>query len=184
MQKPIQGVWRKRFLSAFILFHVCIMVLWGLPGSRFRARMTGWMEKYVVWTGLWHSWDMFSPDPLSLNFNVVAEITFKDGTIKQWELPRMEKLGIWERFQKERFRKWRERVRLDAYQVIWPDTCRWIARNHNNPGNPPTFVSLTRQWGTIPPPIPGKDYQPIPGGYDMPQKYLFYVHPVAAQDLQ
>ena len=184
MEKPIQGVWRRRFINAFILFHLCIIILWGLPSSRFRSFVTQWMQSYVVEIGIWHSWDMFSPDPLSLNFNVVAEITFKDGTIKHWELPRMEKLGLWERFQKERFRKWRERVRLDAYQAIWPDTCRWIARMHNNPTNPPAFVSLTRHWGAIPPPVPKRDYQPMPPGYELPQNYLYYVHVVKSQDLQ
>ena len=155
-----------------------------MPGSRFRTLMTRPLEPYVIWTGLWHSWDMFAPDPLSLNFNVFAEVGFRDGSLKVWELPRMEKFGLWEKFQKERHRKWRERVRLDAYQVIWADTCRWIARQHNNPSNPPVSVSLTRQWSPIPKPIPGQDYQPIPDGYALTNQYLFYYHEVEPRDLK
>src|SRR3954465_5465996 len=114
--------WMRVIITLFILFHVYIMATWGLPTSPFRTRLVQKIEDYVIYSGLWHSWDMFSPDPLSLNFRIQAQIIYQNGSTKMWDFPQMEKLGLWERFQKERYRKWAERVRQDAYAGIWDDT--------------------------------------------------------------
>ena len=133
---------------------------------------------------------MFSPDPSTVNFRIEAEILFKDGTTNWWEFPRMETLGYGERFQKERYRKWRDRIRQDAYAAVWDDTCRFIARlHHANPGNPPTRVSLIRRWQPIPRParVPGTnramDFQPLPNSYELTSSYRFRTYEVAPQDL-
>jgi hypothetical protein len=94
----------------------------------------------------------------------------------------MDSLSLSRKFQMERYRKWRERVRQDAYSTIWEDVCRWIARNHNNPANPPISVALTREWGQIPPPRAG-DYQPIPKSYLLPFNYKFVTYVVKPEDL-
>ena len=154
----------------------------------FRSYMVEPVRDYVTQAGLWHSWDMFSPNPLSVNFNVEAHIDFGDGSKKVWTFPRMERLGMWERFQKERFRKWRERVRQDSYRNVWDDTCRFIARLHDSPTNRPVRVSLVRQWAAIPPPKieRGKsllDYQPIPNDYELTLNFQFKQYIVQPEDL-
>ena len=174
---------KRLLLNLFIGFHVWLMAVWGLPGSNFRTVFARPIERYVIYWGLWHSWDMFSPDPLSLNFNLEAEIIFADGSMRTWEFPRMEQLSLWKKFQMERYRKWRERVRQDAYVAVWPDTCRWIARRFNNPANPPRQITLIRRWGQIPPPIPG-DFQPMPKGFTTPSSYRFVTYDVKPEDLQ
>jgi hypothetical protein len=127
---------------------------------------------------------MFSPDPLSLNFNVQAFITHADGTTEIWDFPRMDKMGLWEKFQKERYRKWRERVRQDAYREVWDETARYVARQHNtNPTNPPVKVVFMRIWSPIPPPKPGMQYQPIPKEYELKFNYRFEVYDVKKEDL-
>src|SRR5262249_43162511 len=144
-----------------------IMATWGLPGSTFRYYFVKPIGTYVIKSGLWHSWDMFSPDPLSINFNLKAEISYQNGAVRTWTFPRMEKLGYWERFHKERYRKWRERVRMDIYSVVWDDTARYIARLNDTPTNHPVQVTLIREWQPIlvPVPVPGKstlrEYQPM-----------------------
>jgi hypothetical protein len=183
MQEPgSEKSLKRKALNLFIIAHVVMMGIWGLPGSNFRAATAHWFEPYVIYWGLWHSWDMFSPDPLSLNFNLKADITFADGSKRTWEFPRMEQLGYWKKFEMERYRKWRERVRQDAYSVIWDDTCRWIARRYKDKTNPPVRVVLTREWGQIPPPAPG-DYQPIPKSYVLPFNYAFKTYEVKPEDL-
>lgn len=187
--------WVRRGISIFILVHIYIIAMWGLPGSRFRSSVIRPVADYVIETGLWHSWDMFSPDPLSVNFHLEAEITFEDGSRTIWEFPSMEKLGLWERFQKERYRKWRERVRQDAYGAIWTDTTRYIARLHNNPTNPPAKVVLIRHWEQIRPPLmvanpenPAKpkykDYQPMPKAWPKRFSYRFKEYEVPEEDLE
>lgn len=176
-------------INVFLLVHLYIMAVWGLPGSAFRNLLAKPVEKYVIYWGLWHSWDMFSPDPLALNFLVDAQITYQDGSTKIWEFPRMEKLSLARRFQKERYRKWRERVRQDSYAGVWDDTARFIARLNDTPTNHPVQVVLIRKWDPIPPPTvtPGTyypdDFQPIPDHYDLRYSYRFKFYDVRPEDL-
>lgn len=188
--QPRKARWWRWCITAFILVHLYVMAFWGLPGSRFRAYMVAPVHDYVIKSGLWHSWDMFSPDPLSMTYNLHAQVFFPDGSLKIWEFPRMEKLGYWDRYQKERYRKWRERVRQDVYANIWDDTARYIARLHRNPTNQPVRVVLVRQWESIPPPQfePGtfvmKSYQPMPKDFDnLKYSYRFKYYDVLPGDL-
>ena len=189
--EPARKRWGRWGISVFILVHIYIMVFWGMPGSQFRAYMTAPVQDYVINSGLWHSWDMFSPDPLSVNYRLHAQVFFQDGALKVWEFPRMEKLGYFERYQKERFRKWRERVRQDLYSGVWDDTARYIARLHNDSTNRPTRVVLVRQWEGIPPLQlkPGspdyQDYQPMPKNFDdLKFSYRFKYYDVRPEDLR
>lgn len=175
--------WRRALANGFILFHLIALGAWGMPASGFRNLIARPFEKYILKFGFWHVWDMFAPIPLKMNFDLDAKLEFRDGSVRLWQFPRMEELGMVERFRKERFRKWRERVRLDDYSVVWPDTCRYIARMHNNPTNPPTRISITRHWAPIPLPVKG-DYQPIPKSYPMPSSYTFTVYDVQPEDLR
>ncbi|MGV3774526.1 MAG: hypothetical protein ACO1QB_16625 [Verrucomicrobiales bacterium] len=165
-------------INLFIIFHLMIMILWGLPGSAFRTSLVRWFEPYVIKSGLWHGWDMFSPNPLSLNFNVEAQIVRQDGSTNSWYFPRMEKLGYVKRHQMERYRKWRERVRQDSFARVWDDTCKWIARENWNETNPPVQVSLIRHWSAIQPPIPDQSLQPIPDEYGFNFNYKFKTYHV------
>ena len=187
--------WWRGVISIFILVHIYIMAAWGLPGSSFRTGLVQPVQDYVIQTGLWHSWDMFSPDPLSVNFRVEAEITYADGSKGIWEFPRMEEFGMWQRFQKERYRKWRERVRQDAFGTVWTDTTRYIARLHNNPTNPPKRIALIRRWEPITPPYmllnttnmaasKMRDYQPMPKEWPMRFNYRFKEYEVSPEDLK
>jgi hypothetical protein len=181
--------WKRLSISVFIAFHLYIMAIWGLPGSNFRYQFSKPITSYVIYTGLWHSWDMFSPDPLALNFLVESQITYQDGSSKIWVFPRMEKLGLWERYQKERYRKWRERVRLDAFGMVWDDTARYIARLNDTPTNHPVQVTLIRRWESIPPPLTRtrsaklRQYQPMIKEPAFPFKYHFKVYDIKPQDL-
>jgi hypothetical protein len=175
---------KRLLINAFILVHLYIIVIWGMPGWSFRFYFAQPVSKYVIESGLWHSWDMFSPDPLALNFNVEAIIKYQNGIEKKWVFPRMEKLGLWQRFQKERYRKWRERVRLDMYAVAWEDTARYVARLNDTPTNHPVQVTLVRHWAPIPPPAtePGTkkfaSYQPMLGedpNYPFNYHYKLYL---------
>lgn len=189
--QPAKKRWGRWCITVFILVHLYIMVFWGLPGSRFRSYMVQPVQDYVLKSGLWHSWDMFSPDPLAMNYRIHAQVFFQDGSLTIWEFPRMEKLGYFERYRKERFRKWRERVRQDSYGAIWDDTARFIARLHNSPTNRPVRVILVRQWEGIPAPQfeAGKakpaDYQPMPKNFDdLKFSYRFNYYDVKPQDLK
>ncbi|MDX1953232.1 MAG: hypothetical protein SFY81_13705 [Verrucomicrobiota bacterium] len=177
----IKPIWKRVFVNAFIVFHIIALGLWGLPTSPFRQRLTRPFHKYVLFTGLWHSWDMFAPTPLMVNFDVVAEITYSNGGIKTWHFPRPEKMSHWRRMNKERWRKWRERVRSDSYEIVWDDTSRFVARKFWFPTNPPVAVKLIRRWDNIPQPL-RTDHQPIPPEYQKKSSFEFHEYKVKRED--
>jgi hypothetical protein len=187
MVERFNGRWKRAVISLFIFCHLYIMALWGMPGSTFRYWLSVPISDYVLYTGLWHSWDMFSPDPLAVNFTLDAEILYQSGLTRIWTFPRMEKLGYFERFQKERYRKWRERVRLDVFSMIWDDTARYIARLNDMPANHPVRVTLVRRWQPIPIPIvregSPQEYQPMIAEPAFAFNYHFKAYDVKPGDL-
>ena len=170
-------------IQVFVIFHLVAFIAWGMPSSPFRTRVVKLFASYINGFGLWHGWDMFAPVPLGINFNFTAKVEFEDGRTTGWAAPRMERLSLVRRFQKERYRKWRERILSEDYQAIWGDTARFIARQFNNSTNPPAMVYLTRSWSAIPPPAP-RDFQPMPPECHFTNSFEFFRYPVKVEDLE
>lgn len=183
-RKPIAG-WKRCFLNIFIALHVAIILFWGLPDSGFRNRMARPFEKYVSYMGLWHMWGMFAPMPLVVHFDLRAKVKYRDGSVVEWVAPRPEDSPVLGRVYKERYRKWREKVRTDEYKMVWADAGRFIARqNFKDPANPPVEVKLTRYWVRIPPPNLRRDYQPMPTGFNPTNSFTFATVAIKPEDLQ
>jgi hypothetical protein len=165
-------------LSAFIAFHIIAIFFWSMPLNTLLVGVVrDAVGPYFLWSGLWQGWDMFAPNPYSTNAYLEAEVVFRDGQQRVWKFPRMQDLGLVDRYFKERYRKWaNERVRMDANSVLWPDAARYIARLHANPRNPPQTVRLVRYWAEVPPPGPGVSKPAY-------QRYVFYTYTVAPGDL-
>jgi hypothetical protein len=172
-------------LNIFLVFHLAALFFWGMPDNPFRNRMIRPVEKYMLFTGLWHIWGMFAPTPLRFHFDVQAIVKFRDGKEKTWVAPRMEEFSVWERAPKERYRKWRERIRSEEFAMVWPDTARYIARQLNtDPANPPVEVQLKRYWVEIPRPNRRQDYQPMPKRFDPTNFFVYAVFPIEPKDLK
>lgn len=176
---------RSWAINAFILGYLVAVVSWSLPLPAWVPAVRAFRrlsEPLILRSGLWHGWDMFAPTPLALNVSVDARVRLADGSEVTWVFPRMERLGYLERYRKERYRKWRERVRLDAYAFIWPDTARWIARQVSRPGLPAQEVVLTRRWAAIPPPagpwLPPRLRDPV-----LTEQFDFFTYAVLPGDL-
>ncbi len=171
-------------VSAFIVFHAGSIAVWSIPSqSKLGQVAKRAIGPYMTASGLWQGWDMFAPDPLALNASVDAEITFRDGTAWHWVFPRPETMGPVERYLKERYRKLRENVRLDAMHVAWPDIARYVARLHADTANPPVRVVLTRRWSTIPPPQPTQ-VGPRPDRVTLTSAFAFFTYEVRPEDFQ
>jgi hypothetical protein len=182
--KPL-STWKRTALNVFIAFHVFALFFWGLPESLFRTRMIRPFESYYFFAGLWHNWNMFAPMPLIVNFDVRAQVKYRDGSSAEWIAPRMQELPMWERASKERYRKWREKIRTDDFKGIWPETARFVARQMNRrPDNPPVQVKLTRYWINIPKPKFQTDFQPIPASYNPTNSYTYFTLPIQPEDLK
>ncbi len=171
------------WLKGFVIFHIVAITIWSIPeppaalrqgttaprGSDF-VILANWhylktedpaypttiqpiIADYLLATGFWQYWDMFSPNPASIDFYSDAIVRYKDGTEKVWNYPRMEKLSNGEKFLKERYRKYYERVRQDDYSYLWGVYAQVAAAEMDTmPGNPPVNVRLRRNWIEIQPP--------------------------------
>jgi len=143
------------------------------------AEFKGLIRPYMFWSGLFQGWDMFAPEPRSVNAYVEAAVIYKDGRIHNWKFPRMEQLGLTERYYRERYRKYVENLQVDSNAALWPDAARRIARlNEEDPSNPPAIVMLIRYWSDIVP-RPDGSYRPEPS-----RARIFFEYNVKPEDLK
>jgi hypothetical protein len=166
-------------ISAFLLFHIAAITCWCIPlNSPLIAVCRNVIRPYMLWSGLFQSWDMFAPQPKASNSYIESIVIYKDGRTQTWKFPRMEHLGLWERFQKERYRKFVENLQDDANRAFWPDTARYIARLNNDPSDPPQIVMLIRHWSDI---APRDEAAYHPESW---HARIFYEYNVQAKDLK
>lgn len=178
------------WVKALVLFHVFMTVSWSLPGpakavSQGVAKPRGeevilyanekfkssFVSSYLTWTGFWQSWDMFAPNPSSVDIWCHAELEFADGSEGVFNYPRIYDLPIPVKYLKERYRKFYERVNQDDNAYIWPFFAHRIALlGTKDIGNPVVKVRLVRHFRYTPP-----LGQPVPKDY---QSYQYYEHEV------
>lgn len=137
-------------------------------------RRGSWVRDYLSLTGTWQYWDMFAPNPSNLDFYVTAEIACES----KWysvEYPRMSKMGLAEKYTKERFRKFIERAHTEQFSYLWPYLAQRMAREFKqSTGKNPTKIILVRHFRILPGPdkiIP--DYQ----------EFRFFTYVVRPEDL-
>lgn len=144
--KPAEG---KAFLqgaiSVFILFHLVAIICWAMPvNSPLFAVVNEMTRPYLLWTGLFQSWDMFAPDPIKTNTYVKAVVITQNHHVHVWSFPRMDQLGFGQRYQKERYRKFVEDMLREQNAALLPDVVKHIARFYNDPADPPQKVLLIK----------------------------------------
>jgi len=178
-------LFQKTVVTAFIAFHLVAIICWCAPiNSLLVTNFNQVTRPYMLWSGLFQSWNMFTPDPLKLNVYVEAEVRFHDGGKRIWGFPRMDKLGLLDRYSKERYRKFaNDYLRMDANSALWPDAARYVARDAAramaDPSNPPVMVQLVRYWSQIMPPGPDGSYRSEPW-----TEYRFFTYIVRSGDLE
>jgi hypothetical protein len=121
--------WYDRAISLFLILNLAAILAWCSPFTNLPVLISRVLARpYLVFTGLFQSWDMFSPAPKRTNSYLEAMLVYPDGTTEYWEYPRMDRLSFRERYVKERYRKFVEYVFDDKYSDILPDVARYIAR--------------------------------------------------------
>jgi hypothetical protein len=169
---------RKPIISAFILFYMSAVMLWVCPPSRTKDALIKPITDSIWWTGVWQGFAVFAPDPRKINFRIVATIKYDDGSEKIWNYPAMEKLGFFERYCKEHFRKFGNDC-MNYNELLWPDFARYIARQQDEKAKHPVSITLTRTWA---------DILPIEEGLNKPnpeqnRSYQFFFYKVLPEDL-
>ena len=103
--------------------------------------------------GLEQNWKLFSPEIRKINYHTVGVITYKNGFKEIWEIPRQNKLDLFERIKKDKFRKWSvDSLPWKAHKGYWPGLARFIGKSRFRADNPPTQFSLILLWQDTPEP--------------------------------
>ncbi len=152
------GALRRGAITVFILFHLFVITVVAVPLKAFSGVKDRVMP-YMRWSGLFQSWDMFGPDPVKVNTYVKAVVISRDRRMQVWSFPKMEDLGLGERFRKERYRKFLEVLPQAQLAPLWPDVASHLARSLNNPADPPDKVLLIEFQSDI---QPGSNESPEP----------------------
>ncbi|MCW5936940.1 MAG: hypothetical protein KIT11_06510 [Fimbriimonadaceae bacterium] len=176
-------------VKLFVAFHAFMVLSWSLPrpapavmngalpptaanlathapdfllAANLRLRSEAPTRYYMLSSGLWQYWDMFSPNPANVDFWYDSVVTYRDGTTRVVPYPRIHDLPIWEKYFKERFRKFIERVNNDGTDA-WkrPQFAQRMALlAYTDAKNPPVRVELRRHFKTM-----KSMYEPVPEDY-------------------
>jgi hypothetical protein len=142
--------WRDRAINLFLIFHLIAIPIWCLPSNNLAVLVCRELVRpYFLWSGLFQSWDMFSPAPKRTNDYLEAMLVYTDGTTDYWQFPRMDRLSFSERYSKERYRKFEETLTDDKFSDIWPDVARYIARYPPDGSKRPEMIMLIVNWSDL-----------------------------------
>lgn len=127
---------------------------------------------YLMSTGLWQYWDMFAPNPANLDFWWDSIITYKSGRREVVPYPRMKTMNVFEKYFKERYRKYLERMNTDATDRWKRPTFaqRMALLAYRDPSDPPVRVLLRRHYRSM----PGMD-KPVPQDYTIDIVFDYFV---------
>jgi hypothetical protein len=144
---------RELVLSVCFVCYIGLTVIWLLPNSEPKTRIFDHLSVWWNFWGLNQNWSLFSPEIRSINLHVSAVITFEDGTKLIWQAPRMDKLGLLDRFYYEKFRKLViDSMPWPSYKSFWIDTAKYVGKKFYCPENKPVWFSLQLHWIEIPKP--------------------------------
>lgn len=183
------------FIKLFVALHLIGIIVWSLPNpptsvAQGIVEPTGTMKIlkwnlalkqsplrfYLLSLGTWQYWDMFAPDPASIDIWGDAEIEFKNGEKKRWQYPRIYEMPLPKKYLMERYRKFFERASDPQYAYIFPVFAQRVAFiNWTDPNNPPVHVKLFRHSLVIKPPgqLQPKEYtETMYFEWDVDQKRL------------
>ncbi len=142
---------RKVIISLFIVFNFTLIYLCLERNNLLAARLLKPFWNYFLFFGLEQDFSVFAPSPIQANVNFVATVTYKDGTSKIYQFPRLARIGLVEKLSKERWRKFLDdNLGSDRYPFLYKDIARFVARVNNLPDNPPCAFCIYRYTGMVP----------------------------------
>jgi len=152
LQPPLSEMRQALLIAMIVLYFYCISIWISIDGPFKNWVLTG-LRPIMVAVGFIQAWNLFSPEVRNVNLHMNAVITFADGSTKNYEFPRMEKLDLLGRFQKEKMRKlFVDNLSWPGFEEFLPAVARFIARANLNPANQPVMVTISRNWTRMPPP--------------------------------
>ena len=135
-------------ISLFIVLMLVVLLTANLPSSWLGTELLKADHSYLYAVGMDQNWGVFAPDPRSQTVDVVALVTFQDGSQEQWTVPRRN--PVVGEYVDYRWLKWAE------YAVGEPQLSKpialYVARRLATPRRRPVRVTLIDRFHPIAPP--------------------------------
>lgn len=172
----------KALVTGFILVFFTVNLTWLFANNQatLRAKIT----PLIIALGWKQNWSVFAPVTRHTIHHESAIITFADDSQKVYEFPRMQKLGVWHKFQHEKLRaSLSDTIAWPGHENYLPSIAALLARSNANPKNQPTTVTLIMNYMIIPPPKEGKILirEALP---EHSNKMVFFIYKVKPKDLE
>jgi hypothetical protein len=138
-------------LSVLILITLIAIVAINLPNSDLRTIAMRPGQPYLNALGLDQAWGVFAPDPRRAVIDVSAFVTYDDGRVAQWSLPRNGALlGSYTDY---RWGKWEEfLIQPRVGSSLWLSAAQWAASREFRPGHAIKRVVLVERYRQLAPP--------------------------------
>lgn len=149
---------RETSQSIFTIVFIFITALWlspdKAPTTVIKKTIVEPIKVFWLFWGLEQNWALFSPVIKDINYHTVGVLTRRDGSNEIWEVPRMDKLNLLERFRLEKYRKWSiDSLPWPDHKQFWPYIARYVGRQKFTEKNPPAKLTLLLFWTKIPSPL-------------------------------
>ncbi len=153
---------RKPIITVFLLLHLVSFFICLLLPNHLAGKLLDPMQRYLAYMSLWQGYGVFAPTPSITNSHLVALVTYQDGSVRVYPLPRLDRSSMIEKLTQERFRKYLEdNIPNPACDFLLGDLCRFVARavdvykpkkvNGVVQENRPATVTLIKLYSMIPP---------------------------------
>lgn len=141
-KEPPSNFW-KLVVSAFMFTYVASVVVWCIDEIPFKTELAPIARWINIADGGVQHWSLFSPDVRSVIYHETAIVSYKDGSMKLYEFPRMQKLSQWEKFKHEKLRKlFSDNIPWAGWEAFLPDVAQYLAASNQDSANPPAMVTM------------------------------------------
>jgi hypothetical protein len=135
----------RGILSVLILITLIAIIATNLPNSDLRRVVMKPGQPYLNALGLDQAWGVFAPDPRRDSIDISAVVTYDDGRVAQWNIPRNGALiGSYTDY---RWGKWEEfLIQPGVGNSLWLPAAQWAASRVTRPGHTVKRVVLVERY--------------------------------------
>jgi hypothetical protein len=140
-------------VSAFLVIHITMNVIWVLPGCPIRNRFYDLASYYIFPLGLFQYWTMFAPDPVRDTVTLEAQITDAKGLAYTFAFPRVGDYTPWQAIPRFRYSKYVANLSDPSFELPRKFAARHAIRTlHLRADAFPVEAHLVYQLRLTPPP--------------------------------
>jgi hypothetical protein len=118
--------------------------------SRAAVRLTG---SASIWSGLWHSWEMYTPYPSQSSLYLSAVLTYEGGMSDFWQAPAVGHMHPLQGFLLMRFSRYEDSISNSDFESFRPGLCAYLARHVADSSRILAAIDLVCDYVPIKPPF-------------------------------